>query len=43
MGSTPVNPSVLKNGRGQAIRLPTLSALCGELDCQLGDLLAYDP
>ena len=43
VGITLVNLSVLKNGRGRAIRFSTLSALCRELDCQPGDLLAYDP
>ena len=43
VGITLVNLSVLKNGRGRAIRFSTLAALCRELDCQPGDLLAYDP
>lgn len=43
VGITLVNLSVLKNGRGKAIRFSTLSALCRELGCQPGDLLAYDP
>ena len=43
VGVTLVNLSVLKNGRGRAIRFSTLAALCRELDCQPGDLLAYDP
>ena len=43
VGITLVNLSVLKNGRGKAIRFSTLSALCRELQCQPGDLLVYDP
>lgn len=43
VGITLVNLSVLKNGRGRAIRFSTLAALCRELDCQPGDLLSYDP
>lgn len=43
VGITLVNLSVLKNGRARAVRFSTLSALCRELDCQPGDLLAYDP
>ncbi len=43
IGITLVNLSVLKNGRGRAIRFSTLAALCRELDCQPGDLLSYDP
>ncbi|WP_433477066.1 helix-turn-helix domain-containing protein [Spirillospora sp. CA-142024] len=42
VGVTPVNLSILKNGRAKAIRFTTLSALCRELDCQPGDLLAYE-
>jgi len=41
VGITPVNVSVLKNGRARAIRFTTLSKLCEVLDCQPGDLLAY--
>ncbi len=43
VGITLVNLSVLKNGRGRAIRFSTLAALCRELECQPGDLLAYEP
>ena len=43
VGITLVNLSVLKNGRGRAIRFSTLSALCRELQCQPGDLLVYEP
>ncbi len=38
---TVVNLSILKNGRARAVRFSTLSALCEALDCQPGDLLAY--
>ncbi|NDU77651.1 helix-turn-helix domain-containing protein [Actinomadura sp. DSM 109109] len=41
VGVTPVNLSILKNGRAKAIRFTTLSALCRELGCQPGDLLSY--
>ena len=40
---TVVNLSILKNGRARAVRFSTLAALCEALDCQPGDLLAYDP
>lgn len=43
VGITVVNLSILKNGRARAIRFSTLSALCAELGCQPGDLLAYQP
>lgn len=34
-----VNLSVLKNDRAKAIRFSTLLAICGALDCEVGDLL----
>jgi putative transcriptional regulator len=43
VGVTVVNLSVLKNGRARAIRFSTLSAICEVLDCQPGDLLAFEP
>jgi putative transcriptional regulator len=42
VGITVVNLSILKNGRARAIRFSTLAALCAELGCQPGDLLAYE-
>lgn len=36
------NLSVLKTGKARAIRFSTLDALCRALDCQPGDLLAFD-
>lgn len=41
VGVTTVNLSKLKNGHVNAIRFSTLTALCGALDCQPGDLLEY--
>lgn len=41
VGVTVVNLSVLKNNRARAVRFSTLSALCRELGCAPGDLLAY--
>ena len=38
---TPANLSILKNGRGKAIRFSTLNRLCRELGCQPGDILEY--
>lgn len=35
------NLSILKNGKGKAIRFSTLDRLCRELDCQPGDILEY--
>ncbi len=40
---TLANLSILKTGKAKAIRFSTLSALCRELDCQPGDLIAYLP
>jgi putative transcriptional regulator len=41
VGITLANLSVLKSGRARAVRFSTLEAICGVLDCQPGDLLAY--
>ena len=35
--------TLLKTGRARALRFTTLDALCRELDCQPGDLMAFDP
>lgn len=43
MGITLANLSILKTNKARAIRFSTLAALCRELECQPGDLLAYDP
>lgn len=42
IGITPVNVSVLKNGRAKAVRFTTLDAICRVLACQPGDLLEYN-
>lgn len=42
VGITQQNLSILKNGKAKAIRLSTLEKLCEHLDCQPGDLLAYE-
>jgi len=41
IGITMANISILKNGKGKAIRFSTLESLCKELDCQPGDILEY--
>lgn len=38
---TPQNLSVLKTGKAKAIRFDTLEKICEALDCQPGDILAY--
>lgn len=43
VGLTLANVSILKTGKAKAIRFSTLEAICRELDCQPGDLLAYEP
>ena len=43
VGVTLANLSVLKTGRARAVRFTTLSAICAELDCVPGDILAYEP
>ncbi len=40
---TVANLSILKTGKAKAIRFSTLEAICRALDCQPGELLAYDP
>ena len=38
---TQANLSILKNGKGRAMRFSTLDRLCKVLDCQPGDILEY--
>lgn len=38
---TPANLSILKTGKAKAVRMTTLEAICRELKCQPGDILAY--
>jgi putative transcriptional regulator len=42
VGITLANLSILKTNKARAVRFSTLAALCRELECQPGDLLAYD-
>ncbi len=41
VGITQANLSILKTNKARAIRFSTLDALCRELNCQPGELLAY--
>jgi len=43
VGVTIANLSILKTGKARAIRFSTLDALCRELGCQPGQLLAATP
>ena len=40
---TMANLSVLKNNKARAVRFSTLDAFCRALDCQPGDILAWEP
>lgn len=42
VGITIANLSVLKTGKAKGIRFATLMAICDVLDCQPGDLLAFE-
>lgn len=39
---TQANLSILKNNKAKAIRFSTLEAICKALNCQPGDILAYE-
>ena len=41
IGVTLANLSILKTGKGKAVRFSTLEAICHELNCQPGDILEY--
>ena len=43
VGITLPNLSILKTGKAKGIRFATLEAICEALDCQPGDLLAFEP
>jgi putative transcriptional regulator len=42
VGITLANLSILKTGKAKAIRFSTLEAICRVLQCQPGDILAYE-
>ena len=41
VGVTLANLSILKTGKGKAVRFSTLEAICHELNCQPGDIFEY--
>lgn len=43
VGITESNLSLLKSGHVRGVRFETLSKICQFLQCQPGDLLAYEP
>ena len=42
VGITEQNISLLKSGKVKGVRFSTLERICEFLDCQPGDLLAYE-
>ena len=42
IGITLANLSILKTGKAKAMRFSTLEAICAELGCQPGYLLAFE-
>lgn len=42
IGITEANLSLLKQGKVKGVRFETLASICEYLDCQPGDILAYD-
>ena len=42
IGITQANLSILKTGKGKAIRFSTLEKICEVLDCKPGDILDYE-
>jgi putative transcriptional regulator len=42
VGITESNLSLLKSGKVKGIRFRTLAAICHHLDCEPGDILAYE-
>ena len=42
VGITMANLSILKRGKGRAVRFSTLVALCEALDCEPGDILQLE-
>ena len=42
IGITQANLSILKTNKARAIRFSTLESLCRALECQPGDLLAFE-
>jgi putative transcriptional regulator len=42
VGITLANLSILKTGKAKAIRFSTLEAICKALNCQPGDIIAFE-
>ncbi|MFK8033631.1 MAG: helix-turn-helix domain-containing protein [Hyphomicrobiales bacterium] len=43
VGITEQNVSLLKSGKVKGVRFETLERICETLECQPGDILAYEP
>ena len=43
IGVSETHLSLFRSGKVRGVRFSTLARLCAALDCQPGDLLAYDP
>ena len=43
VGITEQNLSLLKSGKVKGIRFDTMSRICEALECQPGDILAWEP
>lgn len=43
VGITEANLSLLKSGKVRGVRFETLARICAALDCQPGELLAFEP
>ena len=43
VGITVSNMSIFKTGKVRAIRVSTLDTICRVLDCNVGDILDYQP
>lgn len=42
VGLTLANLSILKTGKGRAVRFSTLDKICGALGCQPGEILRFE-
>lgn len=43
IGVSETHLSLFRSGKVKGVRFSTLAKLCAALDCQPGDLLAYEP
>ena len=43
VGITLSNMSIFKTGKVRAVRISTLDTICRVLDCNVGDILDYQP